>query len=264
VSVAQTFKRAGRGVERYGLGPFVSEAVTRPVRPWLAPLAGHALRRRAARARGLDDLLDIAFGFDSFGITIVPGQVRDEIGGLLRRLHEEPPRRMLEIGTCTGGSLFLFAQVAAPDAHVISVDLPDGDFGGGYPAWKTPLYRSFAQPLQRLDLLRADSHDPATVEQVDSLLGGEQLDFLFIDGDHSYDGVKQDFESYSPLVREGGLIGFHDIAAPPGRGPVIDSDGSLLLVGDVPDYWKSIRARYPSEEFVAAAEGCFGIGLLQF
>lgn len=263
MTVAQTLRRAGRGVERYGLGAFAKEAVTRPVRPRLAPLAGFRLRRRAAGAEGLDDLLDIAFGFDAFGITIAPGQVRDEIGSLLRRLEEEPPRRMLEIGTWSGGSLFLFAQVATADAHVISVDLPDGDFGGGYPAWKTPLYRSFARPRQRLDLLRADSHDPATVQKVQALLGGEQLDFLFIDGDHSYDGVRQDFESYLPLVREGGLVGFHDIAAPPGGGPVIDSDGSLLLVGDVPAYWSSVRERYPSEEFVAAAGGCYGIGLLR-
>ena len=36
------------------------------------------------------------------------------------------------------------------------------------------------------------------------------IDFLFIDGDHSYEGVKKDFEMYSPFVRKGGLIVFHD------------------------------------------------------
>jgi len=39
----------------------------------------------------------------------------------------------------------------------------------------------------------------------------ELYDFLFIDGDHSYGGVKKDFEMYSPLVKKGGLIVFHDI-----------------------------------------------------
>lgn len=262
MSVAENIRRAGRGVEKYGFKAFLTEAVTRPLRPRLAPVAGMALRRHADRAETLDDLLDIAFGFDSFGITITPGQLRPEIEGLLQRLREEPPRRMLEIGTWSGGSLFLFSQVATVDAHMISVDLPDGEFGGGYPAWKTPLYRRFARSGQRLDLLRADSHDPGTFKQVEGLLDDEKLDFLFIDGDHSYEGVRQDFEMYSPLVREGGMIGFHDIAAPPGGGPVIDSDGSLLLVGDVPAYWKGIREQYPSEEFAAAVEGCFGIGLI--
>jgi predicted O-methyltransferase YrrM len=261
-SVAQAVRRAGRGVERYGLAPFVKEAVVRPVRPKLGPLAGRALRREAARTKTIDELVELAFTFDAYGITIMPGQRPGEIRALLERLEERRPRRILEIGTCDGGSLFLFAQVAAPDAHVISVDLPDGLFGGGYPSWKTPLYRRFARPGQRLDLLRADSHNPATVDEVRSLLGGEPLDFLFIDGDHSYAGVRQDFEAYSSLVGEGGLIGFHDIAAPPTDGPVIDADGSRLEVGEVPLYWAEIRQRYPSEELVVGVDGCFGIGLL--
>ena len=105
--------------------------------------------------------------------------------------------------------------------------------------------------------------DPQTVAEVRELLGGEPLDFLFIDGDHSYDGVRQDYESYAPLVRPGGLIGFHDIAEPPGGGPVIAADGTLLLVGDVPAFWRTIRGDYPSEEFIGTADGCFGIGLLR-
>ena len=35
---------------------------------------------------------------------------------------------------------------------------------------------------------------------------------LFIDGDHSYEGVKKDFEMWSPFVVKGGLIAFHDVA----------------------------------------------------
>lgn len=38
----------------------------------------------------------------------------------------------------------------------------------------------------------------------------ESLDFLFIDGDHTYDGVKQDFDLYYEKVRPGGYIYFHD------------------------------------------------------
>jgi predicted O-methyltransferase YrrM len=43
----------------------------------------------------------------------------------------------------------------------------------------------------------------------------KRLDFLFIDGDHTYEGVKQDFEMYTPLVRKGGLVAMHDIVPPP-------------------------------------------------
>jgi hypothetical protein len=37
------------------------------------------------------------------------------------------------------------------------------------------------------------------------------LDFLYIDGNHDYKSAKTDYELYSPFVREGGLIGFHDL-----------------------------------------------------
>ncbi len=39
---------------------------------------------------------------------------------------------------------------------------------------------------------------------------GTPIRLLFIDADHSYEGVKQDFELWSPLVEPGGLVLFHD------------------------------------------------------
>ncbi len=40
----------------------------------------------------------------------------------------------------------------------------------------------------------------------------EQFDFIFIDGDHTYDAVKQDFFQWFPLLQQGGIIAFHDSA----------------------------------------------------
>jgi 2-keto-3-deoxy-L-rhamnonate aldolase RhmA len=39
---------------------------------------------------------------------------------------------------------------------------------------------------------------------VKEVLGGQPLDYLFIDGDHTYEGVRKDFEMYGPLVRAAG------------------------------------------------------------
>jgi len=59
---------------------------------------------------------------------------------------------------------------------LISIDLPGGPFGGGYPAWKIPLYKSFARyPTQRIHLLRCDSHDQKTLEMVRGFLAAESL-----------------------------------------------------------------------------------------
>mgnify|MGYP001772940465 CR=1 FL=1 len=69
------------------------------------------------------------------------------------------PKTILEIGTARGGTLFLFAQVADPEATIISIDLLEV-FGGGYPLWRIPIYKAFAKGRQRIYLVRSDSHDP--------------------------------------------------------------------------------------------------------
>ena len=53
--------------------------------------------------------------------------------------------------------------------------------------------------------------DEELKQLVKDKLDNTKLDFLFIDGDHTYEGVKQDFEMYKEFVKPGGWIGFHDI-----------------------------------------------------
>lgn len=253
--------RIRRGISRYGVRGLATEVALRPLRPMLAPVAARRLHERASEATTVDELLDLVFSFDAFGITVRPGQVRWEFRQLLERVQEVRPQRVLEIGTANGGSLLPITRLSAPDAHVISVDLHHGEFGGGYPAWRIPLYKSFPRTTQRLDLLRGDSHDPRTFERVRALLGEEPLDLLFIDGDHTFQGVRQDFETYGPLVRPGGLIAFHDINPPNDGAP---TDGARCLVGEVPRYWREISPSWDSQEFVALSpRGCFGIGLIR-
>ena len=230
-------------------------------RPALAPVAARRLARDAGAVEGVSPLLDLAFGFNAFGITVRPGQVRSEFSALLAEVEVVRPQRMLEIGTANGGSLFCFARLAHPSAHIISVDLPHGDFGGGYPPWKLPLYRAFANPSQRLDLIRDDSHAASTLERVTALLGGAPLDFLFIDGDHTYDGVRQDYETFSPLVCSGGLIAFHDIAEPDPQ--VVAESGIGYDVGEVPRFWSELRTRPDAQEFISGSGRGFGIGAIR-
>lgn len=119
--------------------------------------------------------------------------------------------------------------------------------------WRAPLYRSFAKPGQRVHLLRRDSHDPSTLEALKDVLGGRKVDFLLIDGDHTYEGVKKDFEMYGTLVRRGGMIGFHDIV------PHSEESGC-----EVNRFWNEIRGSCDSSEFVENWRSRFGgIGLLR-
>jgi len=162
------------------------------------------------------------------------------------------PKAILEIGTATGGTLFLFSRIISEDGSIISIDLPGGNFGGGYPIWKTLLYKSFSLPRQQIHLIRADSHKKETLDNVKSILNGKKIDFLFLDGDHTYQGVKNDFEMYNSLIRENGIIAFHDIAV-----------HSTKTDCQVSTFWNEIKTGYEYTEIIKSCEQNWGgIGLL--
>jgi predicted O-methyltransferase YrrM len=138
-------------------------------------------------------------------------QKKGELRPFISFLRKRQLQTVVEIGTYRGGTLWLWCQIAEPTAHIISIDLPGGEFGGGYDDAQAAHFRSFARQRQRLTLLRTDSHDPRTLDELKSVLDGASIDFLFIDGDHTYEGVKRDYEMYSPLVRTGGIVAFHDV-----------------------------------------------------
>ena len=105
--------------------------------------------------RSLDEWVDFVVTDKSQQIFSL--QDKWEISSLLEKAESIKPKRIAEIGTCMGGTLFLFSRVAQADAHLISVDLPYGPFGGGYGPWRIPLYKAFARNNQKIDLIRGNS-----------------------------------------------------------------------------------------------------------
>jgi predicted O-methyltransferase YrrM len=250
--------RGRRGIQRYGWRGLSQEVLTRAVRPALAPVAARRLQRLADQAGTVSQIMDLIFDFDAYGITIAPYQSHWEFRRLLEEVEQRRPQTMVEIGTAKGGSLLAFCRLCAPDAHIVSIDLPGGPFGGGYPLWKKPLYKAFAAAGQRLDLVRGDSHSAETLAEVQGLVAGRPVDFLFIDGDHGYDGVRSDFERYRALVRPGGLIAFHDIV------PLQADSSPRNNPGDVPRFWAELMTEWSGEAIVdPEGHGCFGIGLIR-
>ena len=191
-----------------------------------------------------------------FGQPIRPMQVEQELADLIMFVSKKQPKRLVEIGTARGGTLMLLCRFAAPDATIISVDLPYGRNGGGYPRWKEPIYKTFAGVEQTLHLLRADSHSEQTVEEVRSLLPGGKADFILIDADHSYAGVKTDYLNFSTMIAAGGTIALHDIVEN-GEDPSID----------VARFWGELVMQYPERTETMVhnpdQEG-YGLGLLHF
>ncbi|MFZ4594999.1 MAG: class I SAM-dependent methyltransferase [Verrucomicrobiaceae bacterium] len=186
-------------------------------------------------------------------LEICSWQVKSEFTGMVQWAMEQKPTNILEIGTAKGATLLSWCRVATH--KVVSVDLPGGIHGGGYPAIKQGLYQHFVadRPGVSLCCIQDDSQAEATRQKAEDFLQGDKLDLLFIDGDHTYAGVKRDFELWSPLVRPGGHVLFHDI----------------LPHKDLPDcevdkLWSELKQRFTWREFVENPEqGWAGIGAVQ-
>jgi predicted O-methyltransferase YrrM len=181
---------------------------------------------------------------------IRPSQVPSELNRFAEIVASICPKRVLEIGTFQGGTLCILARLSAPDATIISIDLPGGKFGGGQSKLRSLLYHTLGKLFQTIHLIRGDSHSEEVAARVRNIT--QSLDVLFIDGDHTYEGVKHDFLSYSPLVRPGGIVAFHDIAEHP------KETGC-----DVSRFWNEVKTSYRHEEIIENREqGWAGIGVL--
>jgi predicted O-methyltransferase YrrM len=176
-----------------------------------------------------------------------------ELLSLVKILEARRLENVCEIGTFKGGTLFIWCQLAADKARIFSIDLPGGPFGGGYDERAIPFFQSFRKHGQMLECIRGDSHSPATHERLAGMIGQRQVDFLFIDGDHSYHGVKKDFEDYSPFVGPGGIIAFHDIVKRENEPEI-----------QVWRFWKEIMQNYSHDEFIepGASRRKIGIGVI--
>ncbi|MBF0336976.1 MAG: class I SAM-dependent methyltransferase [Nitrospirae bacterium] len=65
----------------------------------------------------------------------------------------------------------------------------------------------------RSELIIGPSVAPSTLDKVREVTNGE-LDFIMLDGDHSYEGVKSDFLAYWPMLRDNGILAIHDSSCP--------------------------------------------------
>lgn len=151
---------------------------------------------------------------------------------------------VLEVGSNFGGTFYRMSEVVAPKSLMVSVD---------WPVDETPKSLEPVESLKmnckrismmghHVELFIGDSHANDTVQRVEEFA---PFDFVFIDGDHSYEGVKADWMNYGPM---GKIVGFHDIA-----GPV---EGCVRL-------WNELKAegKYRLEELITPGSG-MGIGIV--
>jgi cephalosporin hydroxylase len=185
------------------------------------------------QCQSFDDFYE--FALQNFGMI----QFKPEISGFMALAAQASPQYICEIGTARGGTSFLFGQSLPSTKHMISVDLMVKNKN------KLSLY---VKPARQISFVDGSSYDLATIDRVENILAGNQLDLLFIDGDHTYEGVTKDFLGYRHLVKSGGIIGFHDIVPDYttryGKKTYSDSGG-------VPILWDRLKQLYSEHhEFI--------------
>lgn len=160
-----------------------------------------------------------------------------ELHALIALAAQARPQVVVEVGCGGGGTLYAWTRLAPT---VIGVDLPGGPFSSGQP-----------RADHGATVIDGDSHDPATLAALQELLAGRPADVLFLDGDHTEEGVTQDLADYLPLVRPGGLAALHDICHHPGK-PQVGVDRC----------WAEARRRHAVCEIVHQPTTWGGIGVI--
>ena len=178
--------------------------------------------------RGFEDL---AFMFSSNQLNHGVASLQiDEAALLFRLARDLESGPVAELGRFKGGSTLVFASALPPgvelwsyDFHVaLRPDMPgkqlDAELGAALERFGLD---------SKVHLLVADSR---TAEPPPG-----ELALLFIDGDHSYEGAKADFDRWSAFVRPGGHVLLHDAVDKGGYGNVYP--GVARLAGEIGAGW---------------------------
>jgi predicted O-methyltransferase YrrM len=160
----------------------------------------------------------------SVGLGLIPPRTMHSDADarvLLDAAHDA--RRVVEIGVYEGSSAVALCRVLPADAKLHLIDPfgahPDAlPSGWGATEWATR--RAVARALRRRGASAPGVHWHTALSH--DVAGGweDEVDLVFIDGDHSEAGCELDWSDWRPFVAIGGRVVFHDARAgePEGRG----------------------------------------------
>ena len=144
---------------------------------------------------------DQVFDEELGGMGAKIAQDPNELWQVIRRLNTLRPKRILEIGVKYGGTARFWNLIAKELLIGVDCDL-------------SSVVVDFTED-SRYEFISGDSTDSDTIARVKEFA---PYDFLWIDGGHTYEIAKSDWNNYSPMVRSGGMVGIHDVGAV-GTGP---------------------------------------------
>jgi predicted O-methyltransferase YrrM len=113
-------------------------------------------------------------------------------------------KRALEIGSFEGMSAIWLLDYC-PDAKITCIDVFGPAFDDITGEYEQRFDRNVAEYGKRVTKLKGKSHDCLATFSKRS-----KFDFIYIDGHHTYEAVKQDIALAWPLLKAGGLMIFDD------------------------------------------------------
>ncbi len=160
---------------------------------------------------------------------------------------------VVEIGSWLGKSTYCIAK-GLRSGHVYAIDPFDayGEDGSAQvyqeKSANRDLLKVFQQNMTSLGV--SEKVTPRKGYSRDFVKDFNNINFLFIDGDHSVEGAKFDFENFGHKVVKGGIIAFHDYdPSRPGFGPtyVVDNhvkkSGEFEMIGVFDTLWVGRKIR---------------------
>lgn len=176
-------------------------------------------------------------------------QVDSEMKSFLRLLRDEAVSSYLEIGVARGDTFHEVVSRLPHQSRAVAVDYPEKKWGlTNSRVYLTEVVTDLIERGYSVKSFYGDSRDPEIIEAV---IENGPYDCVFIDGDHSYNGVKSDWENYGRFAR---IAVFHDIAdsmRPNRKGELIE----------VPIFWEEIKKQYKHLEFIESGSN-MGIGVV--
>ncbi len=156
------------------------------------------------------------------------------------------PKKIVELGTHYGTSFWSFCQAVKDqklETELNAVDTWKGDEHAGLygeEVFETvKKIKDVHYSALKINLIRK------TFDEAVGDFENKSIDILHIDGLHTYEAVKNDFEKWLPKMKEDGIILFHDI--------VVDRSGFGVY-----KLWQGLKERYKTIEF----QHSYGLGVL--
>jgi len=181
----------------------------------------------------LQNFEDLSFLFNSnYSNRGIVALDFDEAAHIFSTIRKNKFENLLEIGRFLGGSTLLITVAKNISSKFISVDLKI----------KSPAYaddKVIFEVIKKIDPVNVN----LIISNSSNYIPPFNLDFVFIDGDHSYAGVKNDYLNIKKYLNNDAHLLFHDAVAPRNyttiHQPVYDfmqelnNDKNLIHITDV-------------------------------